>query len=84
MKKRSLFLTAATFVIAALFAATLIYAGTVVKDVIELKDPAYKKHKKGVVHFEHNKHMDEYAKKYPEFYKKPAQYTADVCNTGSS
>jgi hypothetical protein len=38
-------------------------------DVIELKDPAYKEHKKGVVHFEHKKHQDEYAKKYPEYYK---------------
>ena len=38
-------------------------------DVIELEDPAYKEHKKGVVHFEHKKHQDDYAKKYPEYYK---------------
>jgi len=69
MKKRSLLLTAATVVMAALFAATLIYAGAEVKDIIELKDPAYEKHKKGVVQFEHKKHHDDYAKKYPEFYK---------------
>ena len=69
MKKRSLLLTAATVVIAALLAATLIYAATEVQDIIELKDPAYKKHKKGVVNFTHKKHMDDYAQKYPEFYK---------------
>jgi hypothetical protein len=69
MKKRSILLTAATVVIAALFAATLIYAGTEVKEIIELKDPAYKKHKKGVVKLEHKKHQADYAQKYPEFYK---------------
>ena len=45
-----------------------IYAKAV-PDVIELKDPAYEKHKKGVVHFEHKKHQDDYAKQYPEYYK---------------
>ncbi|NNL76162.1 MAG: cytochrome c3 family protein, partial [Desulfobacterales bacterium] len=40
-----------------------------VPDVIELNDPAYKKHKKGVVHFEHKKHQDDYVQQYPEFYK---------------
>jgi hypothetical protein len=69
MKKRYLLLTAATVGIAALFAATLIYAGTEVKEIIELNDPAYKKHKKGIVKFEHKKHQEDYAQKYPEFYK---------------
>ena len=55
--------------IAMLVAAAGIYAKAV-PDVIELKDPAYKKHKKGVVNFEHKKHQDDYAKKYPEYYKK--------------
>ena len=54
--------------IAMLVAAAGIYAKAV-PDVIELKDPAYKKHKKGVVHFEHKKHQDDYAKQYPEYYK---------------
>jgi hypothetical protein len=53
---------------AALFAAAGIYAKTV-PDVIELADPAYKEHKKGVVHFEHGKHQKEYAEKYPDLYK---------------
>jgi hypothetical protein len=53
---------------AALFVAAGIYAKTI-PDVIELNDPAYKVHKKGVVHFEHGKHQKEYAEKYPEFYK---------------
>ncbi len=55
--------------IAMLVAAAGIYAKAVPDDVVELKDPAYKKHKKGVVKFTHGKHQSEYAKKYPEFYK---------------
>ncbi|MBT8372247.1 MAG: cytochrome c family protein [Deltaproteobacteria bacterium] len=54
--------------IATLFIAAGIYAKAV-PDVIELNDPAYKKHKKGVVHFEHKKHQDDYVQQYPEFYK---------------
>jgi hypothetical protein len=38
-------------------------------EVIELQDPAYKEHEKGVVHFEHKKHQTDYAKQYPEYYK---------------
>jgi hypothetical protein len=53
---------------AALFVAAGIYAKTI-PAVIELNDPAYKVHKKGVVHFEHGKHQKEYVEKYPEFYK---------------
>ena len=53
---------------AALFVTAGIYAKTI-PEVIELNDPAYKVHKKGVVHFEHGKHQKEYAEKYPEFYK---------------
>jgi hypothetical protein len=54
--------------LATLFIAAGIYAKAV-PDVIPLQDPAYKKHKKGVVQFEHKKHWDDYAKEYPEFYK---------------
>ena len=54
--------------LATLFIAAGIYA-KVTPDVIPLQDPAYKKHKKGVVQFEHKKHFDDYAKDYPEFYK---------------
>ena len=54
--------------LATLFIAAGIYAKAV-PDVIPLADPAYKKHKKGVVKFEHKKHWDDYAKEYPEFYK---------------
>jgi len=53
---------------AALFAAGGIFAKAV-PDMIKLEDPAYKKHKKGVVDFTHGKHQTDYAKKYPEFYK---------------
>jgi len=54
---------------AALFAAGGIFAKAV-PEMIKLKDPAYEKHKKGVVDFTHGKHQTEYAEKYPEFYKR--------------
>jgi hypothetical protein len=54
--------------IAVLFCVAGIYAKTV-PDVIRLEDPAYEKHKEGVVEFSHGKHQNEYAKEYPEFYK---------------
>ena len=54
--------------IAMLVAAAGIYAKAA-PDVIELNDPAYKEHKKGVVHFEHKKHQNDYAEQYPEYYK---------------
>ena len=54
--------------IAILFVVAGIYAKAV-PEVIKLEDPAYKKHKKGVVEFSHGKHQKEYAKQYPEFYK---------------
>jgi hypothetical protein len=53
--------------VALIFGVAGIYAKTV-PAVIELNDPAYKEHKKGVVHFEHKKHHDDYAKKYPDLY----------------
>ena len=54
--------------IAILFVVAGIYAKAV-PDMIKLEDPAYKKHKKGIVDFTHGKHQTEYAKQYPEFYK---------------
>jgi hypothetical protein len=54
--------------IAILFVVAGIYAKAV-PEIIKLEDPAYKKHKKGVVDFTHGKHQTEYAKQYPEFYK---------------
>jgi hypothetical protein len=55
--------------VAFLFVVAGIHAKAV-PEVIELNDPAYKEHKKGVVHFEHGKHQKEYAEKYPDFYKR--------------
>ena len=66
IKKHFLFVTICG--IAMLVAAAVIYAKNV-PDVIKLEDPAYEKHKKGVVEFTHKKHQDDYAKQYPEFYK---------------
>jgi hypothetical protein len=54
---------------AALFVAAGIYAKTA-PEVIKLEDPAYKEHKKGVVEFTHGKHQKDYAKDYPDLYKR--------------
>ena len=54
--------------VAILFVSAAIYAKSA-PDMIPLQDPAYEKHKKGVVDFSHKKHQDDYAKKYPEYYK---------------
>jgi hypothetical protein len=67
MKKKEL-ITAVILGVAILFVSAGIYAKSV-PDVIPLQDPAYEKHKKGVVQFEHKKHWDDYSKEYPEFYK---------------
>ncbi|RLC08062.1 MAG: cytochrome C [Deltaproteobacteria bacterium] len=69
MKKRSLLLVALIVGIATLFIAAAIQAGTAVEDVIEMNNAAYKAHKKGIVKFTHKKHMEDYAKAYPDFYK---------------
>jgi hypothetical protein len=53
--------------VAILFVSAAIYAKSA-PDVIPLQDPAYEKHKKGVVQFEHKKHWNDYSKAYPEFY----------------
>ncbi len=66
MNKKLLVLVIVGF--AVLFVVTGIYAKAV-PEIIELNDPAYKEHKKGIVHFEHGKHQNEYAEKYPEFHK---------------
>ncbi len=52
-----------------LFLATGMYAETKVPDVIRMENKAYKKHKRKIVEFHHKKHQDDYAKKYPKFYK---------------
>jgi len=67
MNKKRL-LTFAIVGIAALFFMAGVYAKDV-PEMIELNDPAYKKHKKGIVVLSHEKHQTEYAEKYPEFYK---------------
>lgn len=67
MNKKHL-VVAAVCGIAMLVASAGIYA-KVVPDVIELKDPAYEKHKKAIVKFTHGKHQSDYAKEYPDLYK---------------
>jgi len=55
-------------IISLLFITAGIYAKAA-PDIINLSEPAYKKHKKGIVKFTHQKHQNEYAKEYPELYK---------------
>lgn len=45
---------------AVMFVATGLYAGTAVKETFKMKDPGYKKHKKGIVTFTHKKHAEDY------------------------
>jgi hypothetical protein len=66
MNKKRLVLGIVGFAI--LYLGSTIYAKEV-PQVIELNDPAYKEHEKGIVQFEHAKHEREYAKKYPDLYK---------------
>ena len=65
---RKLIKISAVVGIAVLFFVAGIYAKAV-PDMIKLEDPAYEKHKKGVVDFSHGKHQKEYATAYPELYK---------------
>ena len=61
------FITTVIIGVAVLFVSAGIYAKSA-PDMIPLQDPAYKKHKKGVVKFEHKKHWDDYAEAYPDLY----------------
>jgi len=38
-------------------------------DVIKMENPAYQKHKKGIVEFSHKKHAEDYAAAHPDLYK---------------
>ena len=66
MNKKILVLLIVGF--AVLFVGAGIYAKAVPEE-IELNDPAYQEHKKGVVKFSHGKHQKEYAKQYADLYK---------------
>jgi hypothetical protein len=45
---------------ALVFTGSVIYAGTKVDDAFDLNAPEYQKHTKGIVHFSHKKHNEEY------------------------
>ncbi|MCP4688014.1 MAG: cytochrome c3 family protein [Desulfobacterales bacterium] len=60
MKKRPIFRIATAIGMAILFIAGVVYAGTEVPDVFKMENPAYKKHKKGIVEFTHKKHAADY------------------------
>lgn len=60
MRKRNLMLIALLIGAAALFLAAGINAGTTVPDIVRMENPAYEKHKKGIVEFTHQKHAVDY------------------------
>ncbi len=65
---KKLSLVSVVMVLAVAFAAAaVVYAAC--PDIIKMEDKAYKKHKKGIVEFNHKKHEEEYAKQYPDLYK---------------
>ena len=68
MKKQH-YLLAAAMSLAMVLIFGGVYAGTEVKDVIEMKNPAYEKHTKGIVMFTHKKHAEDYAAAHPDLYK---------------
>jgi len=53
--------------LATLFVAAGIYAAC--QDVIKMEEKAYE-HKKGIIEFDHKKHVETFAKDYPDLYKK--------------
>ena len=57
MNKKVLLIAA---LISMVFIVVGVHAGTKVDPVIEMKNPGYKKHTKGIVMFTHEKHVKEY------------------------
>ncbi len=57
---RKLFLIAAIASFSCLFVAGVLTAGTEVKDVIQMNNKAYSKHKKAICTLTHEKHVEEY------------------------
>ena len=68
MKKRYWVISMVT-IIATFLMVHGVFAGKEFKDVIKMDKKAYGKHTKGIVTFDHKKHAEEYAKKYPDLYK---------------
>ncbi len=69
MKKRYLLLIAMFVGVAVFFAAAGLYAANKAADEIKMENPAYAKHKKGIVMFTHKKHAVDYAAANPDLYK---------------
>jgi hypothetical protein len=67
MKTRSLLIEMVIGAVVVLFASG-IYAANKVEDVVKIKDKGCE-YTKGIVEFNHKKHLDEYAKKAPDLYK---------------
>jgi hypothetical protein len=60
MRKMSLFSTCATAVFAIVFVAVGVFAGALGPEVVRMESDAYKTHERGIVEFNHNKHVVDY------------------------
>lgn len=68
MNRISFGLITMSIAMAVVFTAVNNYAGTKVADVIHLENKAYRKHKEGIVIFQHRKHQEEYREKNQELF----------------
>jgi hypothetical protein len=68
MNKKSFILISTITAIAILFGTVKNYAGTKVDNVIRLQNKSYRKHKEGIVIFQHRKHQGEYSEKNPKLF----------------
>lgn len=60
MRKKSLVLSSAIAVIATFFIVAGIFADTLGPDVVRMETKGYEKHERGIVEFQHNKHVVEF------------------------
>lgn len=57
--KKKMFLFTTLIYFASIFLAINLFAGSTLKDVIEMENKAYEKHKRSIVEFQHKKHSEE-------------------------
>ncbi len=60
MRKKSLVLSSAIAVIATMFIGAGIFANTLGPDVVRMETEGYEKHERGIVEFQHRKHVIEF------------------------
>ncbi len=68
MNKKTFILISTIIAIVILFGTVKNHAGTKVDDVLKLQNKSYRKHKEGIVIFQHRKHQGEYREKNPKLF----------------